>query len=327
MRAGIGLIKLNSHAGILFWMGMIIHQLASFLGFIRAVGWSGNENIYTINILFIFFSNIIFLWPKVSERFPHQMTIKCKPNSPFIGWQLKKYSLVKLAKLQLVILMIVFGFAYYQWKTYDFYRYPRLEQVNLRPRSEPPIQEELIYQDIPLQFSMGIPQGTRLLFLNMNQKTWNSFSLFQSGPKKNFRYFGNFSDLRIWKIYYQSLGKLQGFKNEYEFARKVYSERFASIYLLLLKRYLLGTPVQFWESQVNGLNIFVSNIIGNNKGKDYRISVFFEGKNVGDIELQNINQKVLDSILSTLLAPRLHQKISAEPTGLAARHNKNLILY
>ncbi len=85
VRAGIGLIKFKSQAGSEFWMAMVLHLFFSSRGFITMVGWSGNENIFTFNIFFIFFAYIIFSWPKVAERFPHRST-KWKTNFPYITW-------------------------------------------------------------------------------------------------------------------------------------------------------------------------------------------------------------------------------------------------
>ena len=124
VRAGIGLIKLKSQAGIQFWMAFVLHLLFSGFGFIMFVGWSGNQIIFTLNIAFIFTSFLIFLWPNVSEHFPHRKAIKWKTSFPFMGLQLKSISLKKLFQWQLIILTIIIGFAYYGWRTYDIYRLP-----------------------------------------------------------------------------------------------------------------------------------------------------------------------------------------------------------
>ena len=300
VKAGIGLIKLKPLAGSQFWLALLLHESYCLQGFIRTVGWSGNETIVTLNIFFILFSILLFLWPKVSERFPNQKLLKWKSNFPFMGWQIKPIKLKLLLQWGFIFLVIFFGVAYSWWKTVDWFHYPPLEQVDLLSANEVLMQDKLIFQDFPFGFSIGLPQETRLRLLLMHPDTWNSFVLSHNDSKDKLLLYGDISDRQMWGDSYQLIEKHLGYKNEYEFARKIFSEHFAFTYLVLKKAYFIFDPVQIWETQVNGLNVFISEVSGSAWEKYYRVSVFFEGKHIGEIDLKKIDQKLLASVLSTI---------------------------
>ena len=135
--------------------------------------------------------------------------------------------------------------------------YPPLEQVNLNNESKNIKQADLTYHDMPFQFSLGLPQDTQFRYLSMTPKTGNSFFLFHRASKIQVQFPGEICDQWSWENFYKVFGIPRGFNNEYEFARKIYSERFVFSYLIIiLSHYYIREPVRIWESQSEWLEYF-----------------------------------------------------------------------
>ena len=131
----------------------------------------------------------------------------------------KSIPLKKFFRWQLIILITVLGSTYYLWEKFNIDDWPPLEYVNFQSTSKNPNQEKIQYQDLPFQFSLALSQDTQLIYLSMKAKTGNSFYFSNSSSNNQVRLIGEFSDWILWESFYQSLGKHQGFKNDYEFAR------------------------------------------------------------------------------------------------------------